>query len=88
LWHILRAGIRQAGLAGLVAADQWGIECRSLTLDGRRLFYVINHRRQPVEVRLKSAWSLAHAVELRTARPLDARILRLESLEIKLVEVR
>ena len=88
LWPEIRRAVRGARLARLVSADQWGIECRSLVRDGRKLFYVINHRRQPAAVRLNSRWPLRKAVELRTGRPLNAQSLRLEPLEVKLFEVK
>ena len=88
LWPVVAAAVRRAGLAKLVSADQWGVECRSLKQGKRRLLYVINHRRQPVEVRLKSRWPLSKAIELRTERPINAERLRLEPLEVKVFEVR
>jgi hypothetical protein len=88
LWHIVRRGALQAGLAKPVAADVWGIECRSVTLDGRKLFYVLNHQRRPVEVRLKSQWPLGGVIELRAGRPMNAERLRLEPLELRLFEVK
>jgi len=88
LWHPIRRAVLKALLPRQVAANEWGIECRSLDLRGRRLFYVINHRRQPVELRLQSSWSLGKAIEMRTGRAQDARRLDLGPLEIRLFEVK
>jgi hypothetical protein len=86
LWPLVRRGVLEAGLEKRVAADTWGIECRSLLLGGRRLFYLLNHRRRAVGLRLDSEWPLAGAVELRTARRVDAGRLRLEPLDVMLFE--
>jgi len=88
LWALIRRAVSQARVTRLVSAGTWGIECRSLVRDGRKLFYVINHRRRPVEVSLKSGWPLDKATDLRAQRPVDARRLRLEPLEVRLLEVR
>jgi hypothetical protein len=87
LWPLIRGAVSQAGLARLVSAGEWGIECRSVVRGGRKMFYVINHRRRPVAVSLKSRWPLRKAIELRTHRPVNAERLRLEPLEVKLFQV-
>ncbi|UCH34023.1 MAG: hypothetical protein JSV65_15930 [Armatimonadota bacterium] len=87
LWSLVRGAAREAGLRRLVSADEWAVECRSLVLGQRRLLYLINHRREPVAVRLRSDWPLATAVELRTQRVVNAERLRLAPLEVTLLEV-
>jgi hypothetical protein len=87
LWHLVRSAVLDARLPRGVAANQWGVECRSVEANGRKLFYVINHRRQPVEVRLRSSWPLGRAIEMRSGRVRDARVLHLEPLEVRLFEV-
>jgi hypothetical protein len=88
LWQTVRRAVEQAKLARRVRADRWGIECRGATLGRRKLMYLLNHTRKPVEVTLKSEWSLANAIDLRTQGKLDASRMRLESLEIRFIEVK
>ncbi len=88
LWQNVRRAVEQAKLPRLVRVGQWGIECRSLRLGERRLFYVINHRRKPAEVVCTSDWPLTNAVDLRTQTTFDAGRFRLHSLETRLVELR
>ncbi len=87
LWRAVRRAVRQAELPKLVETDLWGVECRSLRLEGRKLFYVINHRRKPVVVEPKSAWPLRNAMDLITMTSFDASRFRLDPLETRLVEV-
>jgi len=86
LWPIVRRAVLEAPVRPHVAVNRWGVECRSIIADGRRLCYLVNHRRRPVEVRLQSEWPLERALDLLTRRPLDARRLRLEPLEVRLLE--
>ncbi len=88
LWRSVRRAVQQAELRPPVRTDAFGIECRSVTLGPRKLFYVINHLRKPATVTCSSDWPLKRAVELRTRRRFDARSLELGSLECRLVEVR
>ena len=87
MWRNVHRAVERAKLPRLVRTDQWGVECRSLLLGKRKLFYVLNHRRKPTEVRCKSDWPLANAVDLRTQTRFDATQFRMAPLEIRLVEV-
>ncbi len=87
LWRNVHRAVERAKLPRLVRTDQWGVECRSLELGQRRLFYVLNHRRKPTDVHCKSDWPLANAVDLRTQARFDAAQFRMAPLEIRLVEV-
>ena len=87
IWRAVRRAVEGADLATHVRTSMWGIECRSLTMGGRKLFYVINHRRKPAEVECKSDWPLANAVDLRTMTQLDARKLHMKPLDIHVIEV-
>jgi len=88
LWQQVHRAVEQAKLPRLVRADGWGIECRAVAVGDRKLLYVMNHGRKPVDVRLKSDWPLAGAVDLRTQEKLDATKIRLQPLEIRLMEAR
>ena len=88
LWQQVRRAVEQTKLPRWIRADRWGIECRSVTLGGRKLFYVLNHHRKPVDVAFQSDGSLTDAVDLRTQEKLDASRLHLQPLEIRLIEVR
>ena len=70
----------------LVSADQWGVECRSVKLGGRRIFYLINYQREPVDVQLRSSWPLTEMLELRTQTRMQGNRVHLEPLEFKLME--
>ena len=66
LWPVIHSAVGSVGIKELVSADQWGVECRSVKLGGRRIFYLINYRREPVDVQLRSSWPLTEMLELRT----------------------
>jgi len=56
-------------------------------VDRRRIFYLINHNRGPVDLQLKSSWPLAHLRELRTQTHCQEPRIHLEPLDFKLMEV-
>jgi hypothetical protein len=88
LWQQVHRAVEQAKLPRLVRTNRWGIECRAAGLGDRKLLYAMNHGRKPVEVALKSDWPLAGAVDLRTQAKLDATTIRLQPLEIRLIELK
>jgi hypothetical protein len=88
LWFVVHEAIEGAHLARPVDVGRWGVECRTVRIGGRKLCYILNHTRKPVELRPQSTWRLAKATELRTARPIDAARLRLDPLEFVLFEVK
>ena len=88
LWAQVNAAVRRACPKPYVRTGTWGVECRSLKLGKRKLCYVLNHRRAPVTIALRSKWDLTHALDLRTQQPLDASQLTLEPLELRLLEMR
>ncbi|MBN1344891.1 MAG: hypothetical protein JXQ73_19510 [Phycisphaerae bacterium] len=88
VWDAVRRAMDRAQLQPLVRTGQWGIECRSVTLGRRRLFYLLNHRRKVTRVNCQSDWTLEDALDLRTAKMLDARKLEMRPMEFRLIEVR
>ncbi len=88
VWQNVHRAVERAKPPRLVRTDQWGVECRSLLLGERKLFYVLNHRRKPTDVQCTSGWPLAGAVDLRTQTRFDATRFRMQPLEIRLVEVK
>jgi hypothetical protein len=88
LWFVVHAAVEAAHLPRPVDAGQWGVECRTVSLGGRKLCYLLNHTRKPVELRPESTWRLAGAKELRTGRPINAAKLRLDPLEFVIFEVK
>ena len=66
LWPVIHSAAGSLHIKKLVSADQWGVECRSVKLGGRRIFYLINYQREPVDVQLRSSWPLTEMLELRT----------------------
>jgi hypothetical protein len=62
------------------------VECRSVSLGKRRFFYVVNHGRTPVVLRLKSKWDLSRVVDLRTGEAGLAK--KLGPLEFHVYEVK
>jgi hypothetical protein len=88
LWPIIHSAVASVDVKKLVSADQWGVECRSMRLGGRCIFYLINYKREPVDVELRSRWPLTAILELRTQTRSRGDRLHLEPLEFKLMEVR
>ena len=86
LWPVIHSAVGSVGIKQLVSADQWGVECRSVKLGGRRIFYLINYQREPVDVQLRSSWPLTEMLELRTQTRLQGDRLHLGPLEFKLLE--
>jgi len=86
LWPSIRQEIAGIYSKKLVSTDTWGVECRSVTLGHRRIFYLVNHNREQVDIQLKSAWSLADMVELRTQTHWQGNQVHLEPLEFRIVE--
>ncbi len=88
VWAIVHRAVEQAKLSRAVRTDRWGVECRGITLGSRKLLYVLNHLRKPVEIALKSDWPLSGGVDLRTGERVDAGRFRLDRLDFRLIEVR
>lgn len=86
LYPILHAAVTQAHFPAFVRANHWGIECRSVILGGRKLFYLINYGRKAADVTPASAWSLKRCLNLRTQMPLDGRKITLQPLEFQMLE--
>jgi hypothetical protein len=86
LWPAIHGAVGSVHTGKLVSTDQWGVECRSVKLGNRRLFYLINHNREPADVQLKSAWPLADMVELRTQTHWQGDRVHLEPLGFKMME--
>jgi hypothetical protein len=86
LWPVIHQQVASIHSEKHVSTDTWGVECRSVTLGHRRLFNLANHNREPVEVSLKSAWSLADMIELRTQTHRQGNQVHLEPLEFRIVE--
>ncbi len=86
LWPVIHSAAGSLHIKKLVAADQWGVECRSVKLGGRRIFYLINYQREPVDVQLRSSWPLTELLELRTQTRMQGNRVHLEPLEFKLME--
>jgi len=87
LWSRVANAVNGACKKPSVRVARWGVECRSIKHDGRRLFYVLNHGRETVTIEPESKWRLSEAVDLRTGQSLDAVRLTLEPLELRLLEV-
>jgi hypothetical protein len=87
LWPTIHGAIAGLHTEKLVSTDQWGVECRSVKLGDRRIFYLINHNREPVDVQLKSSWPLTDMLELRTQSRCQGERIHLAPLEFKLMEV-
>ncbi len=88
LWQTVRRAVDRLDLPRPVQAGRWGVECRAVTLAGRRLLYLLNHQRRPVAVACQSDWPLAAAVDLITGERLDAGRLTLQPLELRMIEVK
>ncbi|MCP4640378.1 MAG: hypothetical protein GY851_08100 [bacterium] len=86
LWACVGKAVETACPAPAVDLDVWGVECRSIVLDGRGLFYVLNHRRDAVRVAPESTWDLEGARDLVTGRAVDVSAIELEPLEFRLFE--
>lgn len=87
LWPTIHSAVAEAHIKKFVSADKWGVECRSIKVGSRRLFYLINYNREPVDIQLKSSWPLSRMLELRTRTSLDENRFHLEPLEFKLLEI-
>ena len=88
LWKAVGAGIKRARWKPLVRVGCWGVECRSLRLEERKLFYLLNHGRAAVEVTPTSKWDLESCTDLRTQESVDGRKIPLRSLELRILECR
>lgn len=88
LWRNVRRATERARLPRLVRVDKYGVECRSLTMGSRKLFYLLNHLGKPVRIECKSEWAMGGATDLRTMTKLDAGELNMRSLEVRLIEVK
>ncbi|OPZ97204.1 MAG: hypothetical protein BWY71_01686 [Planctomycetes bacterium ADurb.Bin412] len=88
LWKMVYDTKTALKLSPLVSVEQWGIEVRSVSAGERKLFYVLNHSRKPAQIRCRSAWNLTNAVNLITGKSLGAETMKLQPLEIRLIEVR
>ena len=86
LWPIIHQVVGDSHTEKLVAADHWGVECRSVMLGHRRLFYLANHNRESVDIQLNSAWSLADTIELRTQTHWQGSQMHMEPLEFRIVQ--
>ena len=87
LWKKVYDEKNDLKLLPLVSVDQWGIECRSVNIKGRKLFYVLNHLRKPVKIHCRSQWSLNSAKDLITGQSMSAKNIVLQPLEIRLLEI-
>lgn len=87
LWPTIHRAVGSVDIQTLVSADQWGVECRSVKLGDRCIFYLINYNREPVDIQLRSNWPLTDILELRTQTRLQGDRVHLDPLEFKLMEV-
>ncbi len=66
----------------------WGVECRTAMLGKRKLLYLINYTRYPVDIQPKSAWKLNHLLDLRTQTWLKPGAIHLEPAQTRMFEVK